>query len=43
MTQDGSQYDNAVAEGINGILKDEFYCDEKFDNYDQIKNMLSNQ
>ena len=31
MTESGSPYDNAVAERINGILKDEFYCDEKFD------------
>ena len=37
MTQDGSPYENAVAERINGILKDEFYCDEKFDNFDQAK------
>ena len=37
MTQDGSPYDNAVAERINGILKDEFYCDEKFDNFEQVK------
>jgi transposase InsO family protein len=32
MTQDGSPYDNAVAERVNGILKDEFYCDETFEN-----------
>lgn len=31
MTQDGSPYDNAVAERINGILKDEFYCDVQFE------------
>lgn len=31
MTQDGSPYDNAIAERVNGILKDEFYCDEKFE------------
>lgn len=37
MTQDGSPYDNAVAERINGILKDEFYCDEKFDSFNQAK------
>lgn len=37
MTQDGSPYDNAVAERINGILKDEFYCDEKFDSLEQAK------
>lgn len=37
MTENGSPYDNAVAERINGILKDEFYCDEKFDNFQQAK------
>lgn len=37
MTKDGSPYDNAVAERINGILKDEFYCDEKFDSFEQAK------
>jgi transposase InsO family protein len=37
MTEDGSPYDNAVAERINGILKDEFYCDEKFDSFEQAK------
>lgn len=37
MTQDGNPYDNAVAERINGILKDEFYCDEKFDSFEQAK------
>jgi putative transposase len=31
MTQDGSPYDNAIAERVNGILKDEFYCDDKFE------------
>jgi transposase InsO family protein len=33
MTQDGNPYDNAIAERVNGILKDEFYCDEPFENY----------
>jgi putative transposase len=37
MTRDGSPYDNAVAERINGILKDEFYCDENFDSFEQAK------
>jgi putative transposase len=32
MTQDGSPYDNAVAERVNGILKDEFGMDEVFEN-----------
>jgi putative transposase len=37
MTEDGSPYDNAVAERLNGILKDEFYCDETFESYEQAK------
>jgi transposase InsO family protein len=34
MTQDGSPYDNAVAERVNGILKDEFGIG---DHYDKIE------
>jgi transposase InsO family protein len=30
MTQDGSPYDNAIAERVNGILKDEFGLDDHF-------------
>jgi putative transposase len=37
MTQDGSPYDNAVAERINGILKDEFGLDAVFDDFEQLK------
>lgn len=37
MTQDGSPYDNAIAERVNGILKDEFYLDEVFDNQSQLR------
>jgi putative transposase len=33
MTKDGSPYDNAVAERVNGILKDEFGLDGRFDNH----------
>ena len=40
MTQNGSPYENAVAERINGILKDEFYCDEKFDSFEQAKSHI---
>lgn len=36
-TQDGSPYDNAVAERINGILKDEFGLDAVFDNFEQLQ------
>jgi putative transposase len=33
MTENGSPYDNAVAERVNGILKDEFGLAEQIDNY----------
>jgi putative transposase len=36
MTEDGSPYDNAIAERVNGILKDEYSLDEIFDNQDQL-------
>jgi transposase InsO family protein len=41
MTQDGSPYDNAVAERINGILKDEFGLDEVFENFLEAKKQVS--
>jgi transposase InsO family protein len=28
---------NAIAERVNGILKDEFYCDEKFESFEQAE------
>ena len=37
MTQDGSPYDNAIAERVNGILKDEYSLDEVFQNPEQLK------
>ncbi|MFA8342961.1 MAG: IS3 family transposase [Rhodothermaceae bacterium] len=37
MTQSGCPYDNAIAERVNGILKDEFLCDTKFLNFDVAK------
>jgi putative transposase len=37
MTQDGSPYDNAIAERVNGILKDEFGLDDIFENMEQAK------
>lgn len=36
MTQDGSPYDNAVAERVNGILKDEFGLDEVFTDINEV-------
>ena len=40
MTQDGSPYDNAVAERINGILKDEFGLGDKMKNLTEVKKRL---
>jgi putative transposase len=37
MTESGSPYDNAVAERMNGILKDEFGLGEKLNDLDQAK------
>ncbi len=37
MTQTGSPYDNAVAERVNGILKQELGLDEQFENQYQAK------
>jgi putative transposase len=37
MTQDGNPYDNAIAERVNGILKDEFSLDEVFDDQDELQ------
>jgi transposase InsO family protein len=34
MTQNGDPYENAVAERVNGILKEEFYLGEQFIDYD---------
>ena len=35
MTQSGSPYDNAIAERVNGILKNELQLDKTFNNYNQ--------
>lgn len=37
MTQDGNPYDNAIAERVNGILKDEFGLDEILSDIKQAK------
>lgn len=36
MTEQSDPYENAIAERINGILKDEFGLDSHFDNRDQL-------
>lgn len=40
MTEDGSPYDNAIAERVNGILKDEFSLDQVFEDEQQLKVQL---
>lgn len=40
MTQDGSPYDNAIAERVNGILKDEYGLDEPFTDRAQLQNQV---
>lgn len=37
MTQDGNPYDNAVAERVNGILKDEFGLDTIFTDINEVE------
>jgi transposase InsO family protein len=37
MATKGNCYENALAERVNGILKDEFYLDYYFDNLKQVK------
>jgi Transposase and inactivated derivatives len=39
MTQDGSPYDNAIAERVNGILKDEFELDDVFEDQKQAESL----
>jgi putative transposase len=41
MTQDGSPYDNAVAERINGILKDEFALSNKMKDLGELKEKIT--
>lgn len=41
MTENSDPYENAVAERMNGILKDEFDMDMKFENYDSLKRQLN--
>ena len=41
MTENGDPYENAVAERVNGILKDEFGLSDKFENIMQAKELTS--
>ena len=40
MTQEYDPYENAVAERVNGILKEEFVCNEIFENYQNLNIFL---
>jgi transposase InsO family protein len=42
MTEENHCYENAVAERVNGILKDEFYLDQTFDSITQAKQATKN-
>lgn len=42
MTEENHCYENAVAERINGILKDEFYLDQTFDSLQHAKRATKN-
>ena len=35
MTENGDPYENAIAERLNGILKDEFFLDKEFNSYEE--------
>ena len=37
MTEENHCYENAIAERVNGILKDEFYLDQTFDSVQHTK------
>jgi len=42
MTQEKHCYENAMAERVNGILKDEFYLDQTFDSLQHAKRATKN-
>lgn len=42
MTEENHCYENAMAERVNGILKDEFYLDQTFASVDQAKEATKN-
>ncbi|SEA81907.1 putative transposase [Psychroflexus halocasei] len=42
MTEDNHCYENAMAERVNGILKDEFYLDQTFDSLQHAKRATKN-
>src|SRR5690606_7104114 len=42
MTEENHCYENAMAERVNGILKDEFYLDQTFDSLQHAKRATKN-
>jgi transposase InsO family protein len=42
MTEENHCYENAMAERVNGILKDEFYLDQTFTNVAHAKRAAKN-
>ena len=42
MTEENNCYENALAERVNGILKDEFYLDQTFMNTEHDKRTVKN-
>lgn len=42
MTEKGNPYENAIAERVNGILKNEFALDQEFDNIEKAKSVVEN-
>lgn len=42
MTEENHCYENAMAERVNGILKDEFYLDQTFDSSQHAKRAAKN-
>jgi transposase InsO family protein len=41
MTEQSDPYENAIAERVNGILKDEFGLDESFENYELMEKQVT--
>jgi putative transposase len=42
MTEENHCYENAIAERVNGILKDEFYLDQTFTTWQHAKKATKN-
>ena len=42
MTENGDPYENAIAERVNGILKEEFALDKDFENFENAQAAVEN-